>query len=518
MPYFNHPDPSIKRKSGFLTPSYASSESLGTSINTPYYKVLGIDRDITFSPRFYADKSFLLQNEYRQVLEDSKVLSDFGFLVGNDGTKAHLFYNQIGNFDNIANYVINLQSVKGDNYLKTHDLKETSLLVKNTDLLLSNLSIDWKLDEASLTTSVKMYEDLSRNDHDRYAYIFPDFSFKRNIGIPDEYNGSFNFSSSGYNKFYDTNIRNTVLINNFLFTSNDFVSPKGLVTKYYMLLKNANSNTDYSSNLSNEEEYNLFQTLKLDLSIPLIKQLDSYTHLLSPIISLRYSPNGNDDISSNSLILNYDNAFAMDRISTNTQVEGGEAMTVGIKFSRENLLQEKILEARVGNVLRIKENESLPAKSKLGQTRSDIFGDIKFNLNRNLGIGYAFSYDKDLEYSNLDAVNILLSANNFETNFNYYTENHDFGDSETLTNLTRYEINNENNIVFNASKNLRDDFTEYYNLAYEYETDCISLNFNYKRTFYRDGNLEPNNTLSFLIRIIPFTELGVPNVGSMINN
>ena len=518
LPYFNHPDPSIKRKSGFLTPSYASSESLGTSINTPYYKVLGIDRDITFSPRFYADKSFLLQNEYRQVLEDSKVLSDFGFLVGNDGTKAHLFYNQIGNFDNIANYVINLQSVKGDNYLKTHDLKETSLLVKNTDLLLSNLSIDWKLDEASLTTSVKMYEDLSRNDHDRYAYIFPDFSFKRNIGIPDEYNGSFNFTSSGYNKFYDTNVRNTVLINNFLFTSNDFISPKGLVTKYYMLLKNANSNTDYSSNLSNEEEYNLFQTLKLDLSIPLIKQLDNYTHLLSPIISLRYSPNGNDDISSNSLILNYDNAFAMDRISTNTQVEGGEAMTVGIKFSRENLLQEKILEARVGNVLRIKENESLPSKSKLGQTRSDIFGDIKFNLNRNLGIGYAFSYDKDLEYSNLDAVNILLSVNNFETNFNYYTENHDFGDSETLTNLTRYEINNENNLVFNASKNLRDDFTEYYNLAYEYETDCISLNFNYKRTFYRDGNLEPNNTLSFLIRIIPFTELGVPNVGSMIKN
>ena len=79
-------------------------------------------------------------------------------------------------------------------------------------------------------------------------------------------------------------------------------------------------------------------------------------------------------------------------------------------------------------------------------------------------------------------------------------------------------MNNENNLVFNASKNLRDDFTEYYNLAYEYETDCISLNFNYKRTFYRDGNLEPNNTLSFLIRIIPFTELGVPNVGSMIKN
>ena len=33
---------------------------------------------------------------------------------------------------------------------------------------------------------------------------------------------------------------------------------------------------------------------------------------------------------------------------------------------------------------------------------------------------------------------------------------------------------------------------------------------------YRDGNLEPNKSLSFLLKIIPFTELGVPNVGSLV--
>ena len=44
------------------------------------------------------------------------------------------------------------------------------------------------------------------------------------------------------------------------------------------------------------------------------------------------------------------------------------------------------------------------------------------------------------------------------------------------------------------------------------ETDCISLNLNYNNTFSRDGNLEPNKSLSFLLKIIPFTELGVPNL------
>ena len=58
LPYFNHPDPTVKRKSGFLAPSYSTSQSLGTSINTPYFKVISEDKDITLNPRFYADKVF----------------------------------------------------------------------------------------------------------------------------------------------------------------------------------------------------------------------------------------------------------------------------------------------------------------------------------------------------------------------------------------------------------------------------------------------------------------------------
>ena len=53
---------------------------------------------------------------------------------------------------------------------------------------------------------------------------------------------------------------------------------------------------------------------------------------------------------------------------------------------------------------------------------------------------------------------------------------------------------------------------------YSHETDCISFNLNYNKSFYRDGILEPTKSLSFLIKIIPFTELGVPNLGELINN
>ena len=78
-------------------------------------------------------------------------------------------------------------------------------------------------------------------------------------------------------------------------------------------------------------------------------------------------------------------------------------------------------------------------------------------------------------------------------------------------------INDENKLKFEISKDLKDDFTQYYDLLYLYETDCISFNINYNKSFYRDGDLEPSTSLSFLVKFIPFTELGVPNMGKLIN-
>ena len=40
LPYFQHPDPSVKRQSGFLVPSYSNSSTLGFSVEVPYYFAL----------------------------------------------------------------------------------------------------------------------------------------------------------------------------------------------------------------------------------------------------------------------------------------------------------------------------------------------------------------------------------------------------------------------------------------------------------------------------------------------
>tara|TARA_B100000989_G_scaffold116114_1_gene85455 strand:- start:7777 stop:10170 length:2394 start_codon:yes stop_codon:yes gene_type:complete len=516
MPYFNHPDPTVKRKSGFLTPSYSTSESLGISLMTPYFKIIDVDKDITFSPRYYGDKSFLLQNEYRQALEYSNILSDFSFLIGKAGSKGHFFYNQVGTFNSNLSYEFNLQEVKGDNYLKTYKLLNSSPLITDDNLLLSNFDINRVSSNSKFNSSFKVYEDLSRGFHDRYQYIFPEFNFEKNIKIPENYKGSFTFNSSGYNKNYNTNINETVLINDFLFNSNNYVNNNGLKSNYQLLLKNTNSYSNNSNVLEENENYEIYETLKLDTAFPLKKKIGIYTDYLTPRVSMRYSPNGNTDISSKDLQLNYNNAFNLNRISTNSQVEGGKSATLGLEFQRNHKELGNLFEVRLGNVLKDKENLNLPHKSKLNKTRSDIFGDLSLKYNDMLNFGYNFSYDKDLKYSNLDNFSLGLQVNNIVSNFNYYMEDHDFGDSENITNNTIFNVNNENNLEFSTAKNLRDNFTQYYNLIYSYNTDCLSINLNYNKSFYSDGSLEPDETLSFLVKIIPFTEIGVSNFGNFI--
>ena len=101
----------------------------------------------------------------------------------------------------------------------------------------SNFNINWDWKNAALDTSFIIYEDLSKNYHDRYQYVFPNFSFRRVVDIPEEYNGSFNFYSSGHNKIYNTNLNDTILNNDFLFKSNQFINNFGIASNYNLLLK-----------------------------------------------------------------------------------------------------------------------------------------------------------------------------------------------------------------------------------------------------------------------------------------
>jgi LPS-assembly protein len=68
LPFFEHPDPSVKRRSGFLIPGFGSSSTLGTSVEIPYYFALAPNYDFTFRPELLSKQGVLWQGDWRHRL------------------------------------------------------------------------------------------------------------------------------------------------------------------------------------------------------------------------------------------------------------------------------------------------------------------------------------------------------------------------------------------------------------------------------------------------------------------
>ena len=279
------------------------------------------------------------------------------------------------------------------------------------------------------------------------------------------------------------------------------------MTDYSFLLKNFNTYSENSTVYENKNDHEIFGTFLLKSGLPLKKSFNNGNNFLKPIAQLRFSPTNGKNISSTGSRMDYSSIFSPNRIGRTDMVEKGKSLTLGLEFEKQNFENEKIFGFNVGNIFKDEKNQTLPNKSKLDQTRSDIVGDIFYKFEDKFELKYNFSYDRDLDFSNYDAITTKIGSNKIITTFDYITENHELGNSELISNNTEIKFTDEHSLKFDTTKDLKDDFTQFYRLAYKYETDCLSASFEYEKKFFSDGNLKPDESLFFLIRFIPFAEL-----------
>jgi LPS-assembly protein len=70
LPFMSAPDPTVKRKSGFLFPTISQSSQYGVGIETPYFWALAPNYDLTFSTMATTLQGPLFQGEWRHRLLD----------------------------------------------------------------------------------------------------------------------------------------------------------------------------------------------------------------------------------------------------------------------------------------------------------------------------------------------------------------------------------------------------------------------------------------------------------------
>ena len=119
-------------------------------------------------------------------------------------------------------------------------------------------------------------------------------------------------------------------------------------------------------------------------------------------------------------------------------------------------------------------------------------------------LNYNFSIDNNVQDLNYHKISSEIKVNNFITTFEFLEENNNLGNDSFVSNETSYDFDEKNSLFFRTRKDKKTNLTEYYNLIYEYKMDCLVAGIEYKKDYYSDGNLKPEEQLFFSITIMPF--------------
>ena len=520
LPKLSHPDPSVKRRSGFLPPSLTNSKNLGSGFKAPYFWAVSHDKDMTLTSNMFVSERPLFLSEYRQAFKRSNLILDLGYTEGfkkiekskkKVGDRSHLFAKFVKNFEtknnSENNFEISLQNVSDDKYLKLYKIK-SNLASYEVDTLESSISYTHQSDDTFIGFNASVYETLKEDYNDKYEYILPDVILNKNL-FSNKY-GSADITSNLKVHNYDTNKYTKFYINDIDWKYRNISFDSGLSGKILGKLKNINyeaKNTEFKKDPTSE----VFGALGYLTQLDLFKETEeNFTHLLTPKMLVRFAPNHMRK-ENNGPRLNHLNIFSLDRLSSDKNFESGLSATLGFDYEIKDIDNDKQFNLKIGQIVNKKENKNMPSSSSLDEKLSDVVGNIDFKVNNEIKLNYNFAVDQNYNDLNYNEISTEFNFNPIKFNVSYLQEKEHIGNKEYMK--AKINLAKGNNGLFTAEskRNLVTNSAEYYNLSYEYLNDCLRAGLVYRREFYEDSELEPENSLMFKITFVPFGNINSPS-------
>ena len=527
LPYFSHPDPTVKRESGFLPPTLANlGGDIGSSIKIPYFYPVSQSADFTVSPVYYFKQHPLLLGEYREKFKNGDLSLEGGFTQGykeitstkTDGSRHHLYgnLNLIFNDKILDQTVLNakVQNVNNPTYLRVNKINSTNdgfkrNLIKEDDTKLTNeiyLNSFGKTENLNLKTAT--YRDISIvKNSDQYSYLLPELSYSK-YSLFDNNNLSFNsiFKSQNVN----TNQNKSSFINNLDYSTQEFYNNNlGVGYKFLTKINNINYYSDYkipNQNLNSQ----INPIIGFDTSLPFAKVNKDSEQYIVPRILTRYAPGKMTNAISNDTTLNTDNIFSINRMNNDELIEKDLSFNLGADWiwqeKRTSDKEPKKAAISIGQVLKLNKDLDMPTKSSLQKTNSDIVSKFNYLSPKNFDVTLKNTFDNQLNHVYYNDLTIKKNFTSSEINFNFYEKNTHIGNERyAKANLTSY-ITDGTKIKIETDRNLKTDLTNSHKLGIENENECIRYGFYLQKNYSSDKDLKPATSAYFGVTLLPFGE------------
>jgi LPS-assembly protein len=557
LPYFGAPDATVKRKSGFLTPIVGYSGRVGAFGALPYYKVLGPDKDMTFTPTVFSKQGVLLDGEYRQRTENGQYsieaagiyqLAPDAFTAGSPGNRTLR-----GGVHTTGDFAINRDWTLGWNGTLSSDrafTRDYDVLNKDSSETISTVHLTGIHDRNYLEARASYFQvltdpakaplsDPGLYDQARQGFVAPVIDYQR-IAASDVLGGEFTYISNIANvvrgendpftadgdTYYHGTEGDVVRVTKELDWQNRIVTPGGQVITPFA---SARGDAFFMSGLTasplvgDGTAFRFMPTVGVEWSLPVLAMTGGATHVIEPMVQLIARPSEMDagtlpNNDAQSLVFDVSNLFDRDKFSGFDRVEGGTRANVGVNYTGtfangaqiKGTFGQSILLAGT-NSFAVDPTSNVGAYSGLETSLSDYVGGLTFDTGTGPRLSARARFDEKTFNVNRTELQATTAIGPVTASmaYLYLRANPNVG-------ITKPASVVRGAASVNISENWRAFGTMTYDLAnasvasdslgIAFDNECLTLSLAYSETYASD---QPSRWLNFRIALRTFGDAAV---------
>lgn len=511
-PYLSHPTPNADNKSGFLTPSYSISSTLGTTVHVPYFVSLAPNMDFTLAPMFTSLEGPVMIGEYRHLIESG----DYAFKGsitnpdsldsnGNPegGKKLRWHGEGRGEFDinDDWDWGFTARRASDDTYLRRYGFSYETTLISRAYLEGFD---DRKSGRRYISAEALSFQGLlSTDDPDTTPLILPllEAEDEINLGFMGsrlKFGG--NMLSLSRNEGSSTHRASATAEWLLPYTTDGGhvfdVSARMRGDAYYV------ENTPVSGNSSNDTVARLLPEASVGWRYPMVRFGDGNKMVFEPIVKAISAPNGgnpseipNEDSLSTELADS--NVFDSNRFAGLDRIETGNRINYGFRTGVE-------FQNRMAVNLLLGQNYNLDANNDLlsdGNNLSDYVGRIEFS-NPWLYAAYRFMIDQETGETISNEITAISTFSRLTFTANYINMSSDsvLGSREEALASGTLKLTDNWSLLSGGRRNLLTNAWVSTSVGLIYNNECITILTRAQRDYTTNRDIEPNT--SYLVQLM----------------
>jgi len=516
-PYFSHADPSVKRKSGFLWPSWGNSDLLGTFITTPYYFALSPYYDLTVTPTFMSEGEVLLESNWRQNFSRGELEVDFGIVnakdrdddnieTGDRQVQGHIFGKGRIRLEKGWRGGLDVELVNNDTYLRRYTINN-GLNNNYTPLDLESKLFATNIRGRSVTEISSYYfQGLRANDDPGTIPIVLPMADARFVWEPGKW-GRVNFDASALvlQRSEGSDTRRVSLSSDW---ERRITTRRGHVITPFASVRGDFYNTDdvpvaLTTETRSDTKFRALPTVGVDWRWPLVRPAKDKHFVVEPIVqAIASSLGGNDsDIpNEDSISFGFDttNLFTPNRFSGYDRWEDGQRFNVGVK-SGVYWDSGSHMSFILGRSYRVQEDTPFREDSGLATQQSDYVGAFEVNLLGRLTLNHQFRIDSDDGELKRNDISATGNLGPFSGNVNYINAKQSGGvrDREEINLNARVKITKNWSVTAGSRRDLLQERVLQNRFGILYEDECTVISLFFRKQSFVDRDITPDDSVLF---------------------